>query len=101
MRKLHISLAISLLLLLAQQGALLHAVSHLCHVGKVDVQAQSNSQLEKTCELCLGFSQLAHPASHSVQTPQFEPSACVAGVFVDRAATPAASFTPRSRGPPA
>jgi hypothetical protein len=101
MRKLHISIGICLLLLLAQQGAVLHQVSHLCQFGSVDVRVQSDTMLEKTCELCLAFSQLAHPASHSVHVPRFEPSACVAGAFLDRAAAPATTPTPRSRGPPA
>jgi hypothetical protein len=102
MRRLHISIVISLLLLLAQQGAVLHEMSHIVRAGVsgADVAVQADSALEKTCELCLAFSQVANPAGHSITVPMFEPTACAAGSNPFRAAAPAAIPTPRSRGPP-
>jgi hypothetical protein len=99
-RRLHISLGISFLLLLAQQGAILHEVSHICRVGSVEVRLQPDTLLEKTCELCLAFSQLASPASHTVHAALFEPAACAASFDHPCAATPADVPTARSRGPP-
>ena len=101
MRRLHISLAISLLLLLAQQGAVLHEMSHIVRVdGHVETQVQAGTDIDKTCELCLAFSQVANPAGHTVHVAHFEPSACAAGSEPSSAATPADVPTPRSRGPP-
>jgi hypothetical protein len=100
MRKLHISLAVSLLLLLAQQGAVLHEMSHIVRVGQMDARVQADTLADKTCELCLAYSQLANPASHSIHMPLFEPSACAAGANPRYPATPADSPTARSRGPP-
>jgi hypothetical protein len=101
MRKLYISLGLALLLLLAQQGAVLHELSHICRVGdNAQARVQADTVLEKTCELCLAFSQVANPAGNTVPVIKFEPSACAAGSQPPCAATPADAPTPRSRGPP-
>ena len=101
MRKLHISLGLALLLLTAQLGALLHGVSHICRVGtNVEVQVHADTYAEKTCELCLAFSQTANPVGSTVRIARFEPSSCAAGSKPPRAATAADIPTPRSRGPP-
>ena len=101
MRKLHITLGLALLLLTAQLGAILHEVSHICRVGKnVSEQVHADSYLEKTCDLCIAFSQVANPSGNTVDVAQFEPSSCAAGLAVPCAATPADVPTPRSRGPP-
>jgi hypothetical protein len=101
MRKLHISLGLALLLLLAQQGAVLHELSHICRAGSnVEARVHADTLLEKTCELCLAFSQVANPAGNTIAVVRFEPSACAAGTQIPSAATPADTPTPRSRGPP-
>ena len=101
MRKLYISLGLALLLLTAQLGAVLHEVSHICRVGtNVQAQVHGDTALEKTCDLCFAFSQVANPADSTVAVGLFEPSACAAGTLVACAATPADVPTPRSRGPP-
>jgi hypothetical protein len=101
MRKLHISIGLSLLLLLAQQGAVLHEVGHISRVvagsqATVDV----DRGLARTCELCLAFSQVANPAGNPVNVPWFEPSSCAAGFRPSCAVIPGDIPTPRSRGPP-
>jgi hypothetical protein len=102
MRKLHISIGLALLLLLAQQGAVLHEVSHICRIGSnVEARVQADTLLEKTCELCVAFSQVANPAGNSVPVVRFEPSACAAGSKPPCASTPADAPMARSRGPPA
>ena len=101
MRKLHISLGLALLLLTAQLGAILHEVSHICRVStNVEAQVHGDTALEKTCELCFAFSQVANPAGSTVTVGLFELSSCTARAPVTCAATPADIPTPRSRGPP-
>jgi hypothetical protein len=102
MRKLHISLGLALLLLTAQLGAVLHEVSHICRVGThAREQVHADTFLEKACDLCVAFSQVANPAGNTVDVARFEPSSCAAGSIAPCAATPADVLTPRSRGPPA
>ncbi len=101
MRKLHITLGLALLLLTAQLGAVLHEVSHICRVGtNVREQVHADTYLEKTCDLCVAFSQVANPSANSVDVARFEPSSCAASSLASCAATPADVPTPRSRGPP-
>jgi len=100
MRKLHISLALSLLLLLAQQGAMLHELSHLARAGSTAAGLQADSSFDKACELCLAFSQLGHTAGATGHAVHFEPSAHAVRAIPRSAATPADVPTARSRGPP-
>lgn len=102
MRKLHISLGLALLLLLVQHGAVLHEVSHICRVGtNVHAQVHAETVLERTCQLCLAFSQAVNPVPSSNALVSFEPSSCPARSQVSCAAIAAEVLTPRSRGPPA
>jgi hypothetical protein len=104
MRKLHISIIISLLLLLVQQGAVLHEMSHIVREGAaasaLGASVQADNSLDKTCALCLAFSQVANPAGNTVSTALFEPSSCAAGSNPFCSITPADVLNPRSRGPP-
>lgn len=101
MRKLHISLGLALLLLLAQHGAVLHEVSHICRVGtNIDAQMHADTFLEKTCDLCYAFSQVANPAGNSVAGIQLEPASCTAAPGNSAALIATHAPTPRSRGPP-
>ena len=101
MRKLYISLGLALLLLTAQTGAVLHHVSHICRVGtNVHEQVHGNTALEKMCDLCVAYSQLANPVANSVDVIHFEPSSCPAGLLPTCAVNVVDVPTPRSRGPP-
>ena len=100
MRKLHISLGIALLLLLAQQGAVLHEISHICQVGQTDARVHAGALADKTCELCLAFSQVANPATQSVAQHALSPAACTAELAHVTAEAAVPGPTPRSRGPP-
>ena len=71
MRKLYLSLLLPMLMLLAQQGALWHEIGHLSRGtasgAPVSQQQQSDQQhLDKLCESCLAFAQLAAAANTSV-----------------------------------
>ena len=101
MRKLHISLGLVFLVLTAQLGAVLHEVSHICRVStNVHEQFHADTALEKMCDLCVAFSQVANPFGNNVDIARFEPSSCAAGTFRLCAADPVDVPTPRSRGPP-
>ncbi|HKT73984.1 MAG TPA: hypothetical protein VJQ47_13925 [Steroidobacteraceae bacterium] len=103
MRKIWTLLALSFVLLLSQQGAVLHEIGHLVRIGSEGLTAhtQPDSLAEKTCQLCPAFSQLTHPAGSSPVVTFDE----LAGVAVSsdclRSSTPADAPTARSRGPPA
>jgi hypothetical protein len=101
MRKLYISLGLALLLLTAQLGAVLHEVSHICRVStNVHQQMHADTALEKICDLCVAYSQLANPFGNSVDVARFEPSSCAAGLIWPCAVNAVDVPTPRSRGPP-
>ena len=101
MRKLFISLGLTFLLLSAQLGAVLHEVSHICRVStNVHVQVHADTALEKMCDLCVAYSQLANPFGHNVAVAHFEPTSCTAVWLRPCALNPADVLTPRSRGPP-
>jgi hypothetical protein len=101
MRKLSISFLLSLLLVLAQQGAVFHELGHIVQASNSHVRVHADTAADKTCQLCLAYSQLASPASHTVNLPYFEPAICVADCNPSLAAPPAEVLAPRSRGPPA
>jgi hypothetical protein len=101
MRKLYISLGLALLLLMAQTGAVLHHVSHICRVStNVHQQMHSDTALEKMCDLCVAYSQLASPFGSNVDVAHFEPSSCAARLLPPCAVNAVDVPTPRSRGPP-
>ncbi|MBW8831126.1 MAG: hypothetical protein JF606_17215 [Burkholderiales bacterium] len=64
-RKLCRSLLLPFLLLLAQQGALLHELSHNDAPSTQD-QNKKQSAHGEACELCLGFAQLDNAAAPNV-----------------------------------
>jgi hypothetical protein len=100
MRKLSVSIGLWLLLLLGQQGAVLHEIRHLSQAAGGHVSAHADGLAEKTCELCLAYSQLGSPATPSVPLLLLERSASQIGTEHFIAATPVDLLTPRSRGPP-
>lgn len=102
MRKLYISLGLTFLLLTAQLGAVLHEVSHICRVSThVGEQVHADTALEKMCDLCVAYSQLANPFGNTVGVTHFEPTSCTAGLLPPCTINAVDIPTPRSRGPPA
>jgi hypothetical protein len=94
-------LGLWLLLMTAQQGAVVHELSHLSGTGSSELQVQSDGAVHASCALCAAFAQAVTPAfSHSFQIPLL--------VRVDAGPSPeprisaidAAVPQPRSRGPP-
>ena len=103
MHRRSLSWVLSLLLLLAQHGAVLHELSHLSHGtsthgGMLDQRDQLPDN--GSCPTCQAFSQVANPATASTLVlalcatafiPAPEPSYAIVGAEIP---------TPRSRGPP-
>ena len=101
MRRACLTWLLSLLLVLVQQGAVLHELGHLQHGDRGQGSAlRAQLPAESTCATCEAFSQVANPASGAAGTL----AACAAAYLQ----TPAPSYaivaadalTPRSRGPP-
>ena len=101
MRKVFVPFGLWLLLLLGQHGAVLHELSHVCSAATAQVTVQADSSADKTCELCLGYSQLANSVAHSVAHVLVERVPSLIGTDRLFAAFPVDLPTPRSRGPPA
>lgn len=93
------SLLLPLLLLLAQQGALLHDLTHIA--GNAQQEDGPRSSKEKPCDLCVSFAQTASIATHDVATPGLLAGLSFlqvpAHAIADGSTEPPA---PRSRGPP-
>jgi hypothetical protein len=102
MRRASLSWLLSLLLLLAQHGALLHGLGHLSQASHAGGPAFSDLSAQDSgpCGTCEAFAQVANPAAGGAfELPRFvaSPSAVPAPRYTILAAdTP----TARSRGPP-
>jgi len=100
LKHLPLVLALMLALISAQQGAVVHELSHLSGTDRVQVR-DAGAAAETPCALCPAFAQVVTPAfSHSLQIPRLvaaesqfvaEPQFIVVDASVPR---------PRSRGPP-
>ncbi len=101
MRNLYKALGILLLLMTAQQGAVVHELSHLTGAAQAQLRIDAGGAADSTCALCPVFAQAVSPAfSHTFHLPllvlagsQFTPEPRFVGVD---ASVP----QPRSRGPP-
>ena len=101
MRNVYKALSLFLLLLTAQQGAVVHELSHLSGTDQARVHVDAVGTVDTSCALCPAFAQAASAAlSHSFQIPLL--------VRMGLQLTPEPRFTdidapvppPRSRGPP-
>lgn len=101
MRNLYKALGLLLLLMTAQQGAVVHELSHVTGAAQAQLQIHAGGAADSTCALCPVFAQVVTPAfSHSFHIPllvhagsQLTPEPRFVGVD---ASVP----RPRSRGPP-
>lgn len=103
MRRTSLAWALSLLLVFAQHGALLHQLGHLTHADRGDgttVRAQVQGLDAASCATCEAYAQIVNPMAAGTGS--------VAACPVSSCATPGARYaivctatpTPRSRGPP-
>jgi hypothetical protein len=101
-------LCLWLLIITAQQGAVVHELSHLygadsidLHVGSSGTTDRTGDTSETTCALCPVFAQaVTAPFSHAVHTPLLVRANAEVIAEPQYAAIEAAIPTPRSRGPP-
>jgi len=102
MRRASLSWLLSLLLLLAQQGALLHGLGHLSHASHSQGAGLSelNAQDSGPCGTCEAFAQVANPAAGS--SPELPVFRCKPGAVAAPCYSILIADTPtaRSRGPP-
>ena len=101
MRHVYQALCLVLLLIGAQQAAVVHEVSHLSADQGLDLRVDPGGAAHGTCALCPLFAQVATPAfSHSFHLP------LLVRVEAERSperridAAAAAILRPRCRGPP-
>lgn len=101
MRRLSLPWVLSLLLVFAQHGAVLHELGHLQHGDRTQGSAlRAQLPADGTCATCEAFAQVANPASGASHTLCASaavylpiPSSVCAIIAAD-------TLTPRSRGPP-
>jgi hypothetical protein len=101
MRQAFKALALLLLLMVAQQGAVVHELSHISGANHIDLRVQPDGAADKTCALCPAFAQVVTPAfSHSFHIPLLVRLTLEPVPQPRYAAIDAAVPRPRSRGPP-
>lgn len=101
MRQLFKALGLLLLLMVAQQGAVVHELSHVFGVINGELRVQSDGAADTTCALCPTFAQVVTPAfSHSFYIPLLVRFALEPVTEPRYVAIDAAVPRPRSRGPP-
>jgi hypothetical protein len=101
MRQAFKALTLLLLMMVAQQGAVVHELSHVTGANHVDLRMQSGGTADETCALCPAFAQVVTPAfSHSFHIPLLVRLALEPVSEPRYAAIDAAVPRPRSRGPP-
>jgi len=101
MRRLLKPIGLLLLLLIAQQGAVVHELSHLTGWFQAEVQVGAGHHVDTTCTLCPAFAQVVIPAcSHPYPTLHIARATPGRHSESRYAAFDAAPPRPRSRGPP-
>ena len=102
MPKLLKALGLLLLLLLAQQGAVEHELSHFSAANLGGINAEPIGGSNAPCSLCPAFAQVVTPAfSHSIHIPLRAVFALQLIAERRNSAIDARAPQPRSRGPPA
>jgi len=95
-----VALVLPLLLLFAQQGAMLHELSHIHPVGSGQVRYDNSLVAGKICDICAAFAPVGNPASASVAVL---PEVAAVRHYVPAplySIVAAEALPPRSRGPP-
>lgn len=103
MHRLGLSWLASLLLLIAQHGALLHELSHHTHgtqTGGATLTRGGQALENGLCLTCEAFSQVTNPATAGVAHVPLSPPPVIRSPDPSYAVVAANAPTPRSRGPP-
>jgi hypothetical protein len=95
------ALGLWLLLIMAQQGAVVHELSHVYGADGVSSQVEAGGVADRSCALCPAFAQVVTPAfTHSFHIPLLVRFALELISEPRYSAIDAAVPRPRSRGPP-
>jgi hypothetical protein len=95
------ALGLLLLLMVAQQGALVHELSHVFRASDAQLKVDSGTVAETSCALCPAFAQVVTPAvSHAFHVPLLGRAAPLLAAEPRHSAIDASVPRPRSRGPP-
>lgn len=90
-----------LLLITAQQGAVIHELSHFYGLDAASSHLETGGAADSACALCPAFAQVATPAvSHSFHVPALVRAEAERFSELTLQAVEAEVPTPRSRGPP-
>jgi hypothetical protein len=101
MKQVSKTLGLLLLLMVAQQGAVVHQLSHLSGAFDGEQSVQSSTTADTTCALCPAFAQVVTPAfSHSFHIPSLVRFALEVISEQRHSAIDAPVPRARSRGPP-
>ena len=101
MRHVFKALGLWLLLIVAQQGAVVHDLSHFSRVNHAGARVDSQTAADAACALCPAFAQVVTPAfSHTFHIPPLVRAASERITEPRYLAIDAAVPQPRSRGPP-
>ena len=101
MRYVYRALTLVLLLIAAQQGAVVHELSHVSDGHGAALTLDSGGVSDGTCVLCPAFAQAASPAfGHSFNIPLIDRTEVERGAERQIGVIDTAVSTPRSRGPP-
>jgi hypothetical protein len=108
MRKLSLVWVVSLLLVFAQHGALLHQLGHLGHAQRMGGTTPAGATLvadlqavdSGSCLTCEAFAQIANPAAAHAAVIEVCRAALLAPPEPRYAIVACDAPTPRSRGPP-
>ncbi|HUN26225.1 MAG TPA: hypothetical protein VMU67_07955 [Steroidobacteraceae bacterium] len=103
MSRLRVALVLPFLLVLVQQGAVLHELSHTYYSARpLGAQLSDDPQLldESRCPACQAFAQVAHPAQASLAPLALPPATAIRAPEPVRVRGGADAPQPRSRDPP-
>jgi hypothetical protein len=105
MRRSFLSWVLSLSLLLAQHGAMLHELGHLSHhhggaVSTAALSAQLQGAEDGRCPTCQAFAQIANPVAAGTAALVVSPPALIPARHPSYVIVGADAPSPRSRGPP-
>lgn len=100
MSRIRFAFALALLLVFAQQGAMLHELSHVYRTGAPELKNGATFLDGKLCETCLAFAQMANPASGTMFLPPVVAASRHVSPEPEYSIIAAGAPAPRSRGPP-
>jgi len=100
MRRSSLAWILSLLLVFAQHGAVLHELGHLGHSAGATVQPDLHPSNGLVCQACEAYAQVANPAACTPASLPPDPAGFIPTPDPSYGIVGADSPTPRSRGPP-